>query len=97
MASEGEPGKSIATPWCMAVMSGIIRVIKMQPARVMTVKEYADFRGVHRNTVMRWIYSKQIVAEQTAGKRGRYSIPVETAPLTHLGYPGAIGWPKKEG
>jgi excisionase family DNA binding protein len=41
---------------------------------LLTVKEYADLRRVHVETVKRWIKQGLIEAERTAGARGHWRI-----------------------
>ena len=42
----------------------------------MTIAQYAAYRGIHRQTVLKWIKAKKIPAEQVAGRKGKYSIPL---------------------
>lgn len=56
--------------------------IPMVKSAFITPKEFADFRGVHRSTVIRWIKMGHLPAEQPAGKKGRYDIPQEALLLT---------------
>lgn len=61
-------------------------------------KEYAAWRGVHVNTVIRWIKQGRVPAEQPAGKHGRFAIPAEMIvkdPLFRPVYPPAPGWPER--
>lgn len=58
-----------------------------------SVKEYAEYRGVHRNTIIKWIRAGRIAAEQPAGKRGRYAIPAEMI-IARPDLPPASMWPK---
>lgn len=46
-------------------------------AAFITPKEYAEYRGVHPSTVIRWIKNGTLVAEQPGGKKGRFAIPAE--------------------
>lgn len=43
----------------------------------LTPKEFAEFRGVHPSTVIRWIKAGTLPAEQPGGKKGRFAIPAE--------------------
>lgn len=43
-------------------------------ARLLTVKEYADARGVTSRTVWRWIREGKIRVERTVEPNGRYRI-----------------------
>jgi predicted site-specific integrase-resolvase len=56
-------------------------------------KEYAAFRGVHWTTVIRWIKAQRLPAEQPAGKKGRYAIPVEMMEKTM--FPPSPEWPER--
>lgn len=59
-----------------------------------TPKEYAEYRGVHPSTVIRWIKEGLLPAEQPAGKKGHYAIPVEMMVSNALRSP-IQGWPEK--
>jgi excisionase family DNA binding protein len=46
---------------------------------LVTVKEYAEQRGVSVRTVRRWIVLRWIDAERTAGEHGQWRIKVPRA------------------
>ncbi len=53
----------------------MVKKITLASNRFMSPKEYAEYRGVHPNTVVRWIKSKKLHAEQPGGKGGHFFIP----------------------
>ena len=63
--------------------------------RFITAKEYADYRGVHASTVIRWIKNGRVPAEQPAGKKGAYAIPAAMIIENKHEYPPAPGWPER--
>jgi len=48
-----------------------------QPKHLLTIKEYATLKRVHRKTVERWIRLGLVDAERTAGKHGQWRIKVQ--------------------
>ena len=62
-----------------------------QPA-FFTVKEFAAYRRVTPRTIIHWIKTGKIAAEQPAGKKGRYAIPSEMI-TSHPNLPPITLWP----
>jgi len=60
-----------------------------------TVKEYAEYRGVHPSTVIRWIKEGRVPAEQPAGRKGTYAIPVDMIIKDPPMYPPVKDWPER--
>jgi len=84
---------SVYRPWCVMLFSALIWCLTMDRPAFVTPKEYAEYRGVHLSTIMRWIKQGRVPAEQPAGKKGRYAIPAEL--LEKIAYPPAPGWPER--
>jgi excisionase family DNA binding protein len=59
-----------------------------------SVPEYAAYRGVHRNTIMKWIREGRVPAEQPAGKKGRWAIPREMIVENPI-YPPVADWSER--
>ncbi len=52
-----------------------------QNSQFLTPKEYAEFHGVHRSTVIRWIKAGKITVVRPGGNRGWFFIPKTEARL----------------
>jgi excisionase family DNA binding protein len=59
-----------------------------------SVQDYAKYRGVHRNTIMKWIRAGRVPAEQPAGKNGKWAIPREMI-IENPTYPPLADWPER--
>lgn len=52
----------------------------------LTPQQYAHLRGVHLNTVMKWIREKKVLADQPSGRKGKWFIPAING-VTFTRYP----------
>lgn len=67
----------------------------MERPAFISVKEFAAYRRVHPNTILRWIKAGRVPAEQPAGKYGCYAIPAEMIIAHSVVYPPVPDWPAR--
>lgn len=67
--------------------------VEADQSAYISVKAYAHYRGIHPNTVIRWIKIGKVPAEQPGGRKGRYAIPAQM--IDKHNYPPVPGWPER--